>query len=82
LVAGLFDRMWWCGSEVLTLSCTQNNQGFERAHYNAFATPILLDHMRQRKNWIYPVFVSPDIGGVVRARAVAKNYERLLSGHY
>lgn len=38
---------------------------------NAFGTPILLEDMRERdlKN---PVIVSPDIGGVVRARAVAK----------
>ena len=38
---------------------------------NAFGTPILLDDMR-RRNIENPVVVSPDIGGVVRARAVAK----------
>lgn len=38
---------------------------------NAFSTPILLEDMRKRKLH-NPVVVSPDIGGVVRARAVAK----------
>lgn len=38
---------------------------------NAFGTPILLEDMRKR-NFNNPVVVSPDIGGVVRARAVAK----------
>lgn len=38
---------------------------------NAFGTPILLQDMRER-NLVNPVVVSPDIGGVVRARAVAK----------
>lgn len=38
---------------------------------NVFGTPILLDDMRE-KDLVSPVVVSPDIGGVVRARAVAK----------
>lgn len=38
---------------------------------NAFGTPILLEDMRKR-DFNNPVVVSPDIGGVVRARAVAK----------
>ena len=38
---------------------------------NAFGTPILLDDMFQR-DFVRPVVVSPDIGGVVRARATAK----------
>lgn len=38
---------------------------------NVFATPVLLDDMR-KKALEAPVVVSPDIGGVVRARAVAK----------
>ena len=38
---------------------------------NAFGTPILLDDMFQR-DFVDPVVVSPDIGGVVRARATAK----------
>ncbi|WP_286267763.1 ribose-phosphate pyrophosphokinase [Thalassotalea atypica] len=38
---------------------------------NVFGTPILLEDMLE-KNLENPVVVSPDIGGVVRARAVAK----------
>ncbi len=38
---------------------------------NAFGTPILLEDMKNR-DLNNPVIVSPDIGGVVRARAVAK----------
>lgn len=38
---------------------------------NVFGTPVLLEHMRQQE-FDNPVVVSPDIGGVVRARAFAK----------
>ncbi|QIQ21114.1 ribose-phosphate pyrophosphokinase [Zophobihabitans entericus] len=38
---------------------------------NVFGSPILLEDM-VRKNFERPIVVSPDIGGVVRARAIAK----------
>ena len=38
---------------------------------NVFASPVLLEDMRKRE-FQAPVVVSPDIGGVVRARAIAK----------
>ncbi|SHH36368.1 ribose-phosphate pyrophosphokinase [Ferrimonas marina] len=38
---------------------------------NVFGSPVLLEDM-QRRDLDNPVVVSPDIGGVVRARAVAK----------
>lgn len=38
---------------------------------NAFGTPILIEDMMQR-DFDNPIVVSPDIGGVVRARAFAK----------
>ena len=38
---------------------------------NVYGTPILLDYVRSQK-LVFPVVVSPDIGGVVRARAMAK----------
>ncbi len=41
---------------------------------NVFGSPILLDHMREQK-FENPVIVSPDIGGVVRARAIAKQFD-------
>ncbi|NTS75986.1 ribose-phosphate pyrophosphokinase [Catenovulum sp. SM1970] len=41
---------------------------------NVFGSPILLEHMREQ-NFENPVVVSPDIGGVVRARAIAKQFD-------
>ncbi|WAJ71324.1 ribose-phosphate pyrophosphokinase [Catenovulum adriaticum] len=41
---------------------------------NVFGSPILLDHMSEQK-FENPVIVSPDIGGVVRARAIAKQFD-------
>ncbi|RUO46096.1 ribose-phosphate pyrophosphokinase [Pseudidiomarina aquimaris] len=38
---------------------------------NVFGSPVLLEHLR-KQDFNNPVVVSPDIGGVVRARAVAK----------
>lgn len=38
---------------------------------NVYASPVLVDCMLSR-NYARPVIVSPDIGGVVRARAIAK----------
>jgi ribose-phosphate pyrophosphokinase len=38
---------------------------------NVFGSPILLEDMRLQ-NFLNPVVISPDIGGVVRARAIAK----------
>ncbi|CAB0149635.1 Ribose-phosphate pyrophosphokinase [Pseudidiomarina piscicola] len=38
---------------------------------NVFGSPVLLEHLRKQE-FDNPVVVSPDIGGVVRARAVAK----------
>jgi ribose-phosphate pyrophosphokinase len=38
---------------------------------NVYSTPVMLDDIA-RKNFPKPTVVSPDVGGVVRARAVAK----------
>lgn len=42
---------------------------------NIYATPLLLDHLRKVEPLEDLTVVSPDIGGVVRARAVAKQLE-------
>ena len=39
---------------------------------NVFGSPVLLDDIRKKTDLVNPIVVSPDIGGVVRARAVAK----------
>jgi ribose-phosphate pyrophosphokinase len=38
---------------------------------NVYSTPVMLEDVA-RKNFPHPTVVSPDVGGVVRARAVAK----------
>jgi len=38
---------------------------------NVFGSPVILEHIKMQ-TWDSPVMVSPDIGGVVRARAMAK----------
>jgi ribose-phosphate pyrophosphokinase len=43
---------------------------------NVYASPVLVDYMRTRA-YGAPVIVSPDIGGVVRARAIAKQSDDL-----
>jgi ribose-phosphate pyrophosphokinase len=43
---------------------------------NVYASPVLVDHMRLRR-YPEPIIVSPDIGGVVRARAIAKQADDL-----
>ncbi|MFI3256372.1 MAG: ribose-phosphate pyrophosphokinase [Psittacicella sp.] len=39
---------------------------------NIFGSPVLIENILQRSDWKDPIVVSPDIGGVVRARAIAK----------
>jgi ribose-phosphate pyrophosphokinase len=41
---------------------------------NVYATPILLNDIRQ-KNYPRPLMISPDVGGVLRARATAKQLD-------
>ncbi len=38
---------------------------------NAFGSPVLIDDILKKTDLVNPIVVSPDIGGVVRARAVA-----------
>ncbi|MDP8032729.1 ribose-phosphate pyrophosphokinase [Pasteurella atlantica] len=39
---------------------------------NVFGSPVLIDDILKKNDLVNPIVVSPDIGGVVRARAVAK----------
>ena len=43
---------------------------------NVYASPVLVDHMVSA-NLMRPIIVSPDVGGVVRARAIAKQAKDL-----
>jgi ribose-phosphate pyrophosphokinase len=46
---------------------------------NLFATPVLLDHIRTNFNLEDVIIVSPDAGGVERARAFAKRLDAGLA---
>jgi len=46
---------------------------------NLFATPVVLDHIRSKFNLEDVVIVSPDAGGVERARAFAKRLDAGLA---
>ena len=46
---------------------------------NIYATPLLLSHLRKAEQASDLMVVSPDVGGVVRARAVAKHLETELA---
>ena len=46
---------------------------------NLFATPVLLEHMRTKFNLEEVIIVSPDAGGVERARAFAKRLDAGLA---
>ena len=48
---------------------------------NVYASPVLLGDVWKHK---YPnlMVVSPDVGGVVRARALAKRLDEYRFGHY
>lgn len=39
---------------------------------NVFGSPVLIDDIVKKTDLVNPIVVSPDIGGVVRARAIAK----------
>ncbi len=56
---------------TLDLHADQIQGFFDFPVDNIYATPIILNDMLSR-DFIRPVVVSPDIGGVVRARAIAK----------
>ncbi|MEM9623425.1 MAG: ribose-phosphate pyrophosphokinase, partial [Pseudomonadota bacterium] len=49
---------------------------FNIAVDNVYGSPVLVDHIHT-KNYENPVVVSPDVGGVVRARAIAKQIDDL-----
>lgn len=46
---------------------------------NVYASPLLLADIWQRQNRYQPIVVSPDVGGVVRARAIAKRLDADLA---
>ncbi len=49
---------------------------FNIAVDNVYGSPVLVDHIAA-KHYSNPIVVSPDVGGVVRARAIAKQIDDL-----
>jgi ribose-phosphate pyrophosphokinase len=66
-----FDRML-----TVDLHADQIQGFFNMPVDNVYASPVLVDHMISA-GYENPIIVSPDVGGVVRARAIAKQAEDL-----
>ena len=68
-------------SRILTLDLHSGQiQGFFNIPVdNLYATPVLLEYLRQRLNHDEVTIVSPDAGGVLRARAFAKHLNTTLA---
>jgi ribose-phosphate pyrophosphokinase len=49
---------------------------FNIAVDNVYGSPVLVDHVVAQR-YVNPIVVSPDVGGVVRARAIAKQIDDL-----
>ncbi len=68
-------------SRILTLDLHSGQiQGFFNIPVdNLYATPVLLEYLRRRLNHNEVTIVSPDAGGVLRARAFAKHLNTALA---
>ncbi|NOX48969.1 MAG: ribose-phosphate pyrophosphokinase [Gammaproteobacteria bacterium] len=73
------DMIGACGIDrILTVDLHADQiQGFFNIPVdNVYGSPVLVDHI-MAKNYENPIVVSPDVGGVVRARAIAKQIDDL-----
>ena len=79
LVANLIEASG--ANRVLTLDLHAGQiQGFfDIPVDNLYAAPVMVEDIRQNYNNEPLMFVSPDVGGVLRARAMAKRFEADLS---
>ena len=79
LVANLIEASG--ANRVLTLDLHAGQiQGFfDIPVDNLYAAPVMVDDIRQNYNNEPLMFVSPDVGGVLRARAMAKRFNADLS---
>ena len=79
LVANLIEASG--ANRVLTLDLHAGQiQGFfDIPVDNLYAAPVMVDDIRQNYNNEPLMFVSPDVGGVLRARAMAKRFDADLS---
>ena len=79
LVANLIEASG--ANRVLTLDLHAGQiQGFfDIPVDNLYAAPVMVEHIKQNYNNETLMFVSPDVGGVLRARAMAKRFNADLS---
>jgi len=71
VVANLLQTMGVHSVLTMDLHADQIQGFFDIPVDNIYASPVLLSDLRQQ-NYDDPIVVSPDVGGVVRARALAK----------
>jgi ribose-phosphate pyrophosphokinase len=71
VVADMLDAVGINRLLTVDLHADQIQGFFNMPVDNVYASPVLVDHMLSQ-SYGSPVIVSPDIGGVVRARAIAK----------
>jgi len=71
VVADMLDAVGINRLLTVDLHADQIQGFFNMPVDNVYASPVLVDHMLTR-DYQDPIMVSPDIGGVVRARAIAK----------
>ncbi|MHA7840340.1 MAG: ribose-phosphate pyrophosphokinase [Gammaproteobacteria bacterium] len=72
IVADMISRIGCCRVLTVDLHADQIQGFFDIPVDNVYASPVFLDNIRQRDNEDNLMVVSPDVGGVVRARAIAK----------
>ena len=77
LVANMIDKAG--ANRVLTMDLHAGQiQGFfDIPTDNLFAAPVLVEDIKSKLTKDTPIIVSPDVGGVVRARAIAKQIDDL-----
>jgi ribose-phosphate pyrophosphokinase len=79
LVANLITRAGADRVLTLDLHAGQIQGFFDIPTDNLFAVPVLARDMKQKYNRANVMVVSPDVGGVVRARALAKRIDAQLA---
>ncbi|MCY4342768.1 MAG: ribose-phosphate pyrophosphokinase [Gammaproteobacteria bacterium] len=76
VVANMLDSVGVNRLLTVDLHADQIQGYFEMPVDNVYGSPVLVDHIATR-GYKDPVVVSPDVGGVVRARAIAKQLNDL-----
>ena len=79
LVANLVTRAGADRVMTLDLHAGQIQGFFDIPTDNLYASPVMVRDIRERLKLDNIMVVSPDVGGVVRARGLAK---RINAGHY